>query len=142
MDCGNKNLTSFYNDFIFADNHIQIIVIAKSDYAYLHMQYALDDLFSGQLFWAGLASAILVLGCSVGCFIQFVLKKTTLGRLNKTNAKLKDYSLNMTIEMNKAKTAFDERLKQKGQTPDGRPSTSASGTKSRETDKLISSKKE
>jgi hypothetical protein len=50
-----------------------------------------------------------------------VLKKTTQSKLAKANMRLKDYALNITIEMSKAKAANDEKRKRDGKPPEKDP---------------------
>jgi hypothetical protein len=53
-------------------------------------------------------AALALLSCIIGCFILFVLKKTTAVKITKAALKLKDAALVMSIEMNKAETAHKE----------------------------------
>jgi len=53
-------------------------------------------------------TGLMVIACLVGCYIVGVLRVTTRAKIQKVNNKLKDSALIMTIEMSKARAAFNE----------------------------------
>ena len=84
------------------------MAIGKNDKAYLEFTYHLVDMISLDVILAGLALSALVLSCGVGCYILFILRTTTAVKIQKIDGKLKDSALIMTIEMAKARAAYNE----------------------------------
>ena len=61
-----------------------------------------------------LVGAIFILASLVGCFILFILSKSTNVKLANSENKIKDHAIIISIEMNKARSAFNEIQRREG----------------------------
>lgn len=61
-----------------------------------------------------LVGCVTIIGCLVGGFILFILKKTTQVKIKKLEGKLKDEAIYMSIEMSKAREAYNDSMQRQG----------------------------
>ena len=88
--------------------HIVLVAIGKSDMAYLQFSYHLADIYPFWQVYTVLGVGLLIIACMVGCYILFILKITTAVKIKKLDVNLKDSAMIMTIELAKARAAFNE----------------------------------
>jgi len=55
-----------------------------------------------------LGAGLAVIALGVGCYIVFILRVTSGVKIQKINGKLRDSALIMTVELSKARAAFNE----------------------------------
>jgi len=106
IDCSSSAGSSFANQ-IWANQHVVVVAKAVSDQAYLLFSYQLEDYLSLKYVGGVFAAYMTLISCMVGCFVLFVLKKTTQIRLGRARAKIVEASLSMAIQMSKAQAAYD-----------------------------------
>ena len=85
-----------------------IVAIGKNDKAYLEFSYNLIDQIPLDLIVIGVVLIVTILSCIVGCYILFILRTTTAVKIQKIDGKLKDSALIMTVELAKARAAYNE----------------------------------
>mgnify|MGYP000082165593 FL=1 len=85
-----------------------IYAIGTSDQAYLGFTYHLIDIIPTTTLLGALGLGLMIIGCAVGCYILFIIRTTSRVKIRKVEGKLKDSATIMTIEMSRARAAFNE----------------------------------
>ena len=102
---------------INAQQTVVIVAIGKNDKAYLEFSYNLIDQIPLDLIVIGVVLIVTILSCIVGCYILFILRTTTAVKIQKIDGKLKDSALIMTVELAKARAAYNESQIRQGKKP-------------------------
>jgi hypothetical protein len=87
---------------------VVIYAIGTSDQAYLGFTYHLIDIIPTTTLLGALGLGLMIIGCAVGCYILFIIRTTSGVKIRKVEGKLKDSATIMTIEMSRARAAFNE----------------------------------
>jgi hypothetical protein len=84
------------------------VAIGTDDKAYLQFTYGTVDYYPLFTSASIVAGGVFVLACSVGCLILFILSKSTTAKLETSENQVKENGVIISIEMNKARAAFNE----------------------------------
>lgn len=106
IDCGLTNQTVFDN--ITSDQTVVISVVGLNNMAYIQFTYHLVDYVNTITTFSVLGAGLAVIALGVGCYIVFILRVTSGVKIQKINGKLRDSALIMTVELSKARAAFNE----------------------------------
>ena len=97
-----------------SDQHIWIVAVGKDTKAYLQFTYSTVDLYPISTSLSVVIGGIFILASSVGCLILFILTKSTDAKLNTSENQVKEHGVIISIEMNKARAAFNEIQRREG----------------------------
>ena len=112
VDCAQfikKSLTS-----IMAFNHVHIIAVGKTDQAYLQFSYNSVNFISTYNLTLAVCTSVFLVSCFVACFILVILQKASNVKLDKAENKVKNSAVIMSIQMAKARAAFNEMQRREG----------------------------
>lgn len=85
-----------------------IVAIGQSDEAYLQFTYSLSDKYPIWQLISAMCLALVVIGFIVGCYILVLQRLTSSAKMKKLNSGLRDPAMIMTVELSKARSAFNE----------------------------------
>ena len=110
IDCS----SSTAHDSIPSDQHVWIITVGNKEDAYLQFSFGTVDIYSFTLSGSVICAGVFLISSIVGCFILFILSKSTEVKLSNSENKIKDHAIIISIEMNKARAAFNEINRREG----------------------------
>jgi hypothetical protein len=97
-----------------SNQHVWIVAIGTDSKAYLQFTYSTVDYYPLSTTSSAVAGAVFILASSVGCLILFVLTKSTDAKLGSSENQVKENGVIISIEMNKARAAFNEMQRREG----------------------------